>query len=232
MAAGYRLMYTPQGRVKHKHRNRLLETFRRRFDYGTSEATLYQKYRQAKKVFPWRGTDIFFLLICATGLTLGSPAILGLALFFFLVELWIEKQQFKRKFDRTPSGAELLVATAKRHVTLAYHIGYHISRYYLIPAIVLCLILWPVAPALLALILLVPLLEYLKKKPGLIFPIFLGFFYLEQLFYQAGVFWGCLKQGSFRPYRISFIDPSCRRDNLQHDTWRAGTYYRLKRMGL
>ncbi len=231
MAAGYRLMYTPRGRVRHKHRNRLLETFRRRFDYGTSEATLYQKYRQAKKVFSWRGTGVFFLLICAAGLTLGLPAIFGSALLLFLLELWVEKRWFERKFGMTPSGGEWLVAAAKRHVALAYHIGYHISRYYLIPAMVLCLVAWPLAPALLALILLAPVVEYLNKKPELNFPIFLVFFFLEQLFYQTGVFWGCVKQGSFRPYRVSFTDTSFRGNRYQN-TWHASTDHCFEHRGL
>ncbi len=46
--------------------------------------------------------------------------------------------------------------------------------------------------------------DYYVKRPKLAYPVFLFFYILEHLAYQAGVFIGCLKQGYFGSYRLSF----------------------------
>jgi mycofactocin system glycosyltransferase len=48
---------------------------------------------------------------------------------------------------------------------------------------------------------------YLQKGPRLSFPVFLFFYLAEHAFYQCGAFSGCLKQRSFRLYRIFFRPP-------------------------
>jgi hypothetical protein len=42
------------------------------------------------------------------------------------------------------------------------------------------------------------------KKPRLPYPVFLFFYTLEHLAYQAGVFLGCLRERYFGSYRLSF----------------------------
>jgi hypothetical protein len=86
---------------------------------------------------------------------------------------------------------------------LAYHLGHHLTRYYLMPAMVTSILVPQLALPFLALTILPAVVLFFKKKPDLGFPVFLLFFWLEQAFYQSGVFWGCLKQGSFRLYRVS-----------------------------
>jgi mycofactocin glycosyltransferase len=51
-ARGHVLLYVPFGTVPHKDRNRLDRMFRRRSEYGTSEATLYRLHPAKKKIFP------------------------------------------------------------------------------------------------------------------------------------------------------------------------------------
>jgi mycofactocin glycosyltransferase len=208
MALGYRLMYTPEGRVIHKHRNHLFENFRRRFDYGTSEAVLYDRYRQKTKRFPWHWEGILLLTLWVTGLTLRSiPLLLGV-LVFLVTESVYKRMRFNRQFGITLSLNQFFSANGKRHLMLAYHLGHHLTRYYLIPAMVISILVPQLALPFLALTIQPAMVVFFKKKPDLSFPVFLAFFWLEQIFYQAGVFWGCLKQGSFRLYRVSFNCPA------------------------
>ena len=73
-----------------------------------------------------------------------------------------------------------------------------VSRYYLIWGIII-LPLFPKASAILVgTHLLTGLVEYFTKKPKLHPVWFLFYFSLEQLFYQLGVWWGCIKYASFR----------------------------------
>ena len=208
MALGYRLMYTPEGRVIHKHRNRLFENFRRRFDYGTSEAVLYARYRQKTKRFPWHWEGILLLMLWITGLTLRSvPLLLGV-LVYLIAESVYKRMRFNRRFGITLSLSRFFSANGKRHLMLAYHLGHHLTRYYLMPAMVTSILVPQLALPFLALTILPAVVPFFKKKPDLGFPVFLTFFWLEQIFYQSGVFWGCLKQGSFRLYRVSFDHPA------------------------
>jgi hypothetical protein len=48
------------------------------------------------------------------------------------------------------------------------------------------------------------IVDYMLKRPGLFYPVFLFFYLLEQIAYQVGVFWGCLKKGYFGSYRLRF----------------------------
>jgi cellulose synthase/poly-beta-1,6-N-acetylglucosamine synthase-like glycosyltransferase len=202
MAGGYRLMYVPKGQIKHKHRNRLYENFRRRFDYGTSEAVLYNRYRHVIKRFPWFGEGIVLLLLCLAGLTLQSlPLLLSVPGLLLLASIY-QKEAFKRRFDVRLPWITFLSATARRHVMLAHQIGYHLARYYLVAALVAAIFIPRLAMPLIALAILPAVVVFQKKKPALGFPVFLLFFGLEQVFYQTGVIWGCLKQRSFRLYRI------------------------------
>ena len=203
MAMGHRLMYTPEGCVTHKHRNRLLENFRRRFDYGTSEAVLYDRYRQITKRFPWHWEGILLLMLWVTGLMVRFVPLLLVGLVYLIVEPLYKRMQFNRQFGITLPLSKFFSATGKRHLMLAFHFGHHLTRYYLMPAMVLAIFVPQLALPLLALTILPAVVVFFKKKPALGFPIFLFFFWLEQAFYQSGVFWGCLKQGSFRLYRVS-----------------------------
>ena len=208
MSMDYRLMYVPKGRINHKQRNRFYQCFRRRFDYGTSEAVLYDKYRHLSKQFPLHWEGIFVLLIVLTGMTTRSVILLLSALGFLLVEPIYQKIRFKGKFVVMIQLSDILKATLKHHLMLAYHFGHHLTRYYLLPVMIVSILIPQAAPPLMGMVTLAVIVEFLQKKPRLSFFMFAFLFCMEQLFYQAGVFRGCLKQGSFRLYRISFAQPT------------------------
>jgi mycofactocin system glycosyltransferase len=211
LSKGYRLMYVPKGRIKHKHRNRFYQCFRRRFCYGTSEAVLYDKYRHVQKKFPCHWEGIFLLLLILIGLTARSPLLLLSAIGFLLVEPIQKKIRLKHKCNLKISLSDIFPATLKHHILLNYHFGYHMARYYLLLVISVSILLPQIALTLMILVTLPVVFEYFQKRPRLSFPVFALFFWIEQLFYQVGVFWGCLKQGSLRLYLVSFSKASYRK---------------------
>ncbi len=204
MGARHHLFYIPRGCVLHKHRNKLLSGFRRRFDYGTSEAVLYARFARVAKQFPWQAAGIAIILAMAAALATRSWLWLVLMAGILAVETGCKRIQLIRKMDIRISNAEILAAAIKGHFHLAYHLAFYMVRYHLLLLIALSLALPSLICLWLAIIILPIITVYLRKRPRLSFPVFAFFYLAEHAFYQAGAFWGCLKQKSFRLYRISF----------------------------
>lgn len=206
MAGGHHLLYIPRGRVIHKHRNTLLPGLIRRFEYGTSEAVLYARFPDVAKRFPWQPAGLAILTALAAALMTRSwiwlaPAVLTLAL-----ETGLKRRQLKRKMGIRLPAAGMVAAVIKSHCQLVYHLAFYMMRYYLLPLLVLAFTWTSMAWFLMVLILLPAIVAYLQRQPRLSFAVFLFFYYAEHAFYQSGAFWGCLRQKSFRLYRITFSD--------------------------
>jgi hypothetical protein len=89
------------------------------------------------------------------------------------------------------------MAVIRSYFAFFYHCCAFVSRYYLFWAIVV-MPLFPLATIIITgMHLLAGLVEYFIKKPRLNPVFFLFYFSLEQLSYQLGVWWGCLKNLSF-----------------------------------
>ena len=205
MKAGHRMIYTPEGTVFHKHRNDFFPCFKRRFDYGTSEPVLYGKYPDTVKRYPWQSGGMAFFLLCLIGLAAFSPVPFALAFLLLFFEAWHKKSGLEKKFHANFDYGTILYGTARSHFLFVYDLTAHITRYYFTPLLVATLFFWKIAPLTLSMILFPALTDYFRKKPRLNAPMFIFFYWAEQAFYQAGAFWGCLKAGSFRLYRISFV---------------------------
>jgi mycofactocin system glycosyltransferase len=204
MAAGHHLLYIPQGAVAHKHRNRLLSGLLRRFDYGTSEAVLYARFPKVAKQFPWQPAGIAMILIGAAALATQSWSWLLLMAVLPAIETGCKWFQLARKFGIRLPVTEILGAVLKSHFQLAYYLSFYMVRYHLLLLVALACAI-PTGIGLWLPVIMIPgLVTYLKKRPRLSFPVFLFFYLAEHAFYQCGAFWGCLKQGSFRLYRIFF----------------------------
>jgi mycofactocin system glycosyltransferase len=204
MQAKHHLFYIPRGRVLHKHRNRMLSGFLRRFDYGTSEAALYARFPKVAKLFPWQPAGLCIILSIMAALStrswywlLAAAAILGM-------ETGWKRMQLKRKMNiRLPVG-EIASAVGKDHFQLAYYLAFYLVRYHLLLFVILCLTVPSLIWLWLAIVILPTSVAYLRKRPRLSFPVFAFFYLAEHAFYQCGAFWGCLKQRTFRLYGIKF----------------------------
>ena len=102
-------------------------------------------------------------------------------------------------------ASSLLLSVLRSYLAFFHHIASFVSRYYLLPS----LIMWPIAPAVSTVILMLHLLagavDYVIKKPRLNLVSFLFYFSLEQLSYQLGVWWGCFKNICFRPINPKIV---------------------------
>jgi len=201
---GHRLIYIPKGRIRHKHRNRFLDTFKRRFDYGTSEPVLYSHHQAIFKHYPWQPTSMAILALCALGLLGWSAWCVAAAGLMFLWDMLSKKRFYQEQIGVRLAFSSILSAAAGRHFELLYHLSSHLVRYYLVLMVSLAVLLPEIVPVVAALVLIPSLTEFFRKKPRLGFPLFLILYLTEQIFYQAGVFWGCIKQRNFRTYRLVF----------------------------
>ena len=204
MADKHHLRYIPRGRVLHKHRNRFLSGFLRRFDYGTSEAMLYTRFPKVTKQFPWQPAGIGMVLAIAAALATRSWLLLALAALILTLESGYKRTQLICKTDIRLPFADILVAVSKSHFKLAYYLSFYLIRYHLLLLTVLSFAWTSMLWLWLTVILFPVLAAYINKKPRLSFPVFTFFYLAEHAFYQSGAFWGCLQQKSFRLYGISF----------------------------
>ncbi len=195
---GYQIEYQPQGRVYHKHRNRVFSFCRRRFDYGTSEPLLNKLHpEKIKKIcFPLL-TSLFWSGIILS--IIPGYRLLGVVSAGAMIADTI-KRLLKIKRRKIPVRvSSLLLSVLRSYLAFLYHIASFVSRYYLLPS----LIILPIAPRVLTVILMMHLLtgcvDYVIKRPRLNLVSFLYYFSLEQLSYQLGVWWGCFKNICFRP---------------------------------
>ncbi len=208
LGAGHRLMYVPKGRVKHKHRNRFWPGFLRRFDYGVSEPALYAAHPRAAKRFPRQTGGLLFLASAGLGLVFKSWLFFPVAGAVLAAEAVLRQRGINRACGvETPLGfREILRATLRSHLLLAFYLSHHIIRYYLLPLLLLSVLLPRLAPLLTALIVFPVVVGYLRKRPRTD-PFSYGFFFIiAQLFYGAGVLWGSIRLRHLKCYRIAFAN--------------------------
>ncbi|MDQ7781751.1 MAG: mycofactocin biosynthesis glycosyltransferase MftF [Desulfomonilaceae bacterium] len=201
---GHRLVYVPKGVVRHKHRNRLLEGFTRRFQYGESEPELYLAHRSIAKHYPWQPLCMVVLGLCIAALVTREVLFLPAIAVMLIAEVFLRKDRYERLMNVTLTARQVLRAVAEKHVLLTDHLCRHVVRYYLPVLGALAIIIPQAVPVVIGVILLPSAAQYFRKKPRLNFGTFLLFFLAEQAFYQTGVLWACLRLRSFRPYRLVF----------------------------
>jgi mycofactocin system glycosyltransferase len=198
-ALGYHLLYVPQGEVRHKHRNDLLHMSKRRFDYGTSEAILYVRHKDKRKMLSLPTVySIFYASICL-GIITQNLILLGFSLGILLVDFCRKSLKIK-KTGLKLKGLQILISVLRAHLSFSYQTSSFLARYYLIFFIPLSLLYPKIWGFLLFLLIFSAFIDFLLKGPRIHFTSFLFFYILDQLSYQTGVFWGCIKRMNFMPY--------------------------------
>jgi mycofactocin glycosyltransferase len=195
---GHTLEFRPMGRVAHRHRNRLIPFFKRRFEYGTSEPMLQLLHGDRKKTLylPW--SESLFWLSVVVSITIKTilPLVVGIGI------LLINglKKHAKLKSRNIPVGiGSVGLASLRSNLRFISHCCGFISRYYL----VLLPVIWPLSPLTATVVLVMHLtagiVQFVVNKPKLNPILFLLFFTLEQVAYQSGVWWGCIRRFNFNP---------------------------------
>jgi mycofactocin system glycosyltransferase len=203
--AGWKIVYLPKGTVFHAHRSILWPFMKRRFDYGTSEGLLQQLHPvRGKKMFiPPMLATILCLLVGA--LTFQSLLLLPAAFLLFLVDAASATSKI-RKQGLQLSHLKVLLARGRAVGSLGYYLGYHLLRYYLLPFLLLVFLYPPLGLLLLCCILGVGLVDYRVRNPSMALAAFYLYYFLEQLSYGMGVFWGCFQLKNFSSYRLNLKD--------------------------
>jgi mycofactocin system glycosyltransferase len=196
--AGYSLEYRPLGRVAHKHRNRLGAFCARRFDYGTSEPVLQSLHRgRVKTLFlPWSETLFWLTVVLAAVM----PHLLPLAAGGLLLLVDGIRKQRRLNTRQVPvTRREVYTAIIRGYLAFVYHCCSFVSRYYLIVVPVLVPLSWLTAAVISGMHLIAGMVEFSVKQPRLNPLAFLFFFTLEQVSYQSGVWWACIRGLNFNP---------------------------------
>ena len=196
---GYHLLYVPQGKVEHKHRNAPFPMLIRRYDYGTSEAILCLRHRDRRKslYFPPLHS-IFYGFICLAIIFQHSflifPALGALSLDF------LRKRTKIKKTGLTLGGMKVFGSLLRSYFSFAYFTSSYLVRYYLIFLIPISYYYTKAWGFTLSLLIFSALFDFCLKKPKINVFSFLFFYTLDQLAYQIGVFGGCIKNITFMPY--------------------------------
>ncbi len=195
---GHHVEYRPVGRIYHRHRNTIRHFGLRRFDYGTSEPLLRRIHPRRVKDLVFPPPDVIFWGALLLSFAAGCMPLLGLCVLTGILDASFKFHGLHKK--GLPIGfLQVLRAVFRGYLVGFYHWSSFVSRYYLVSLpLFLCLSPW-MAAGIAGMHLLTGLGEYSIKQPSLGFPAFLWYFTVEQLSYQAGVWWGCFKMLCFGP---------------------------------
>ena len=195
---GYEIDYRPRGKIFHRHRNTLWSFCSRRFDYGTSEPLLQQLHRaRPKELFLPPAASLFWAL-AALSLWETEGTLFGLCGLVALIDSGAALQKLRTR-GIPGRVSEVLFAVLRSYLAFFFHACTFVSRYYLLWILPLSPFFPKAGAALVGAHLLSGIGEYMIKRPRLDPFFFFFLFSLEQLSYQAGVWWGCLKQRYFAP---------------------------------
>lgn len=200
---GWTISYLPAGNVLHEHRSSIRSFMSRRFDYGTSEGMLQILHpgRRKRMVVP----PLLALILC---LCLITPFTGWWSLLLAGGVLAVDAVFVRSRIGKqgVPIGLGAILAGRLRAFgSLVYYLSYHLVRYYCTPLIVSALFV-PAVWAVFGFVLVCAAgVDHAVKRPQLSFPAFVVIYFLEQLAYGAGVFWGCLSRKCFASYKVLIL---------------------------
>jgi len=200
---GHSLLYVPVGSISHKHRNHLGGMLKRRAEYGMSEAALYRTHHEKKKSFTVSLLSGLSFLALTLAIMLMNPYPLIAIPLLFIIDL-LRRSREAGKVKIKLSFRETAYSTFRSYLSFFYFTFFHLMRYFLVLFVGFGF-LWHPLWIFGGLIMVYPsLVDYFVKKPTINYPVFLIFYLMEHLVYQAGVFWGCVRLGYFGSYGLSF----------------------------
>lgn len=195
---GLKLEYRPVGQVLHRHRNQLGPFFHRRFEYGTSEPMLQTLHPDRVKTLYFPVTESLFWMLLILCLLLHMPLLLTVCGGLWITTCW--RNDRKLRDLNIPVGVWTVArSTTRSYLAFVYHCCCFVSRYYLVVGLVLLPVM-PLAGGLITgMHLLAGVVDYGIRRPQLPLLSYLFYFSVEQIAYQSGVWWGCLRNLNFQP---------------------------------
>lgn len=90
-------------------------------------------------------------------------------------------------------------ATVRGHMAYMYHLCRHLTRYYMLPALVLSLVFPPLLLLAFILCSIVIGVDYIRLRPRMTLGSFALCSLLDDCAYEIGVIWGCARQRTWKP---------------------------------
>jgi len=195
---GHNLEYRPIGKVYHRHRNELKAFCARRFEYGVSEPVLHHYHPERKKQLVFFPATLSFWILIVFTLLSRQFLLTGLCGLLLLGDSYYKHWRLRREKILLPY-LHILLATVRSYLGFFYHCCAFVSRYYLGCSFLFGYNFPSVTLVILGMHLVAGTVEFFTKRPALNLLSYWFFFSLEQLSYQSGVWWGCLRRLSFNP---------------------------------
>jgi mycofactocin system glycosyltransferase len=193
---GLKLEYRPVGQVFHRHRNQLGPFFHRRFEYGTSEPMLQTLHPDRIKTFYFPVAESLFWILLIVSFWM--PLFLTVCGGLWINTCWQGYRKL-RKLRIAVGLGTVARSTMRGYLAFMYHCCSFVSRYYLVVGLVLLPVMPLTGAIIIGMHILTGVVDYRVRRPQLTLPSYLFYFSVEQIAYQSGVWWGCLRHLNFHP---------------------------------
>lgn len=195
---GRGLEYRPLGKVLQLPRDRFFSFLKRNWVNGSIEPALQKRHPTKIKPFPVPMLESLLWLLVIMAFLLGSSFWLTAALAIFFVDSGIKYFLVRRR--NLPIGPHHVIFTAlKADLKFLHFCAGFVSRHYLLLGFLLFEILPVPAAAIFLAHLTTGILDYSSRMPQTGLMSFFVIFSLEQLSYQTGLWWGCIRERHFKP---------------------------------
>lgn len=202
--AGYGLEYRPLGKVLQLPRDRFFSFLKRSYVSGTIEPILQKRHPTKVKPFLVPVMESLLWLLVILSFLLGSSFWLISALALFFINAGIKYIRIRRR--NLPIGPHHVMLTAlKTDLKFLHYCTGFVSRHYLLVGLVIFYLLPVPAAAIFVAHLTAGILDYSSRLPEAKLISFFIFFSMEQLSYQAGLWYGCIREHHFKPFRPRVI---------------------------
>lgn len=198
-ARGHRLVYQPRALVRHHHRGSVRAFVTTRANYAASEAALLERHPAQGRWLTL--TPGLLVALGGTALALGGRRrLLAPCLGFLAAEAAAGVVVTGRETGLPPHTNA--GALARGYGSGTYHVGRQLARYYawvgLLAARRRPRLLGPLAAALVG----TALVDWARLRPPLRPAAFVAASLLDDLAYQWGTLWGCLREATLAPLRV------------------------------
>jgi len=217
LLSGAGMNYIPQGVVYHDYRTTLDAFLHIRAAYASAEAELVKRHPTERRILllpPEQAVFAAALIGGAWGITwltwrsiwsgfqgMGlALALLPLLLALLLILYASLKQQQKVRERHLHIGFPLVFkATLRSHLAYSYLLSRHLTRYYTLPLLAVCLLVPTLFILLLMLCGIVIGVDYVRLRPEMSVGGYALCSLLDDCAYEVGVVWGCVKQRTWKP---------------------------------
>lgn len=202
--AGFGLEYRPLGKVLQLPRDRFFPFLKRNFLSGLAEPVVQMRHPAKIKPLLAPILESLLWLLVIMAFLMGSSFWLISALALFFVDAGIKYIRVRRR--NLPIGLHhVLLTSLKADLKFLHYCTGFVSRHYLLAGVLMLSLLPVPATVILLAHLSAGIMDYSARMPQAKLISFFIFFSMEQLTYQAGLWYGCIRERHYKPLRPQVI---------------------------